>query len=193
VLYHVRKVSLGLKRKYRVLADDGTGRPGSLLGYAEKRLKVADELVLYRDRQREEVLATVRESSRGWLAALTGYEVLGAEGRLLGGFGVRWRDSWQRTTWQLDQPGFGRLVGSERSLGAARLRRLVSLGGVAGEIGAALVKYHFDFAPEDGGEAVLSIEKPKMLDDWYRILVEDDRLDPVLLFALTVTMEARQH
>jgi hypothetical protein len=37
--YHVLKVSLGLKRKYRISADDGSGKPGSSLGYAEKSSK----------------------------------------------------------------------------------------------------------------------------------------------------------
>jgi hypothetical protein len=107
-VYHVRKVSLGFKRKYRISADDGTGRPGAALGYAEKLLKVADEFTLYRDEQRIEKLVTVRESSQGWLAALTGYEASGADARLLGSFGVLVRKSVQRTTWQFDQPGLGR-------------------------------------------------------------------------------------
>lgn len=54
-----------------------------------------------------------------------------------------------------------------------------------------MIKYHFDFVGVDG-ERMLSIEKPKVLDDWYRLTVFDDALDRTLLFALVVTMEARQ-
>jgi hypothetical protein len=32
-----------------------------------------------------------------------------------------------------------------------------------------------------------------VLDDWYRLTVHDDAADRQLLFALAVTMEARQH
>lgn len=189
-IYHVRKVSLGLKRKYRIMADDGAGKPGSPLGYAEKHLKVADELTIYRDDQRAEKLVSIRESSQGWLAAFTGYEAFDREERLLGSFGVLLKKSIERTTWQLEQPGLGRFIGTERSASTARARRLVTLGGALGEIAGALMKYHFDF--ERDGAPVFSIEKPKVLDDWYKLTVRDDAIDRHLLFALAVTMEARQ-
>jgi len=119
--YHVRKTSIGLKRKYRITADDGTGRPGALLGYAEKQLKAADEIVIYRDEARGERLATVRESSAGLLASLKGYEVFDPTGSRLGSFGLLARKSAQRTTWELEQPSLGRrLTGTERSLATAR-------------------------------------------------------------------------
>ena len=190
-VYHVRKVSLGFKRKYRILADDGTGRPGALLGYAEKELKAADEFAFYADEKRAEKLVRVRESSRGWLAAITGYEAFDREERLLGSFGVLLKKSLERTTWQFEQPGLGRFIGTERSVATARARRALTLGGAAGEIAGALVKYHFDF--ERDGTVAFSIEKPKVLDDWYKLTVHDDAVSPPLLFALAVTMEARQH
>jgi len=189
-IYHVRKVSLGLKRKYRILADDGSGKPGSPLGYAEKQLKVADELAIYRDERRTEKLVSVRESSQGWLAAITGYEAFDREERLLGSFGVLMKKSIERTTWQFEQPGIGRFTGTERSVRTARARRLLAFGGAVGEIAGALVKYHFDF--ERDGKPVFSIEKPKVLDDWYKLTVHEDAIDRQLLFALAVTMEARQ-
>jgi hypothetical protein len=190
-IYHVRKVSLGFKRKYRILADDGSGNPGSPLGYAEKELKVADELAIYRDERRTEKLVSVRESSRGWLAAMTGYEAFDRAERLLGSFGVLVKKSIERTTWQFEQPGIGRLIGTERSVRTARARRLIALGGTVGEIAGALMKYDFDF--ERDGQPVFSIEKPKVLDDWYKLIVHEDAVDRQLLFALAVTMEARQH
>jgi hypothetical protein len=190
-LYHVQKVSFAFKRKYRLSADDGAGQPGTPIGYAEKRLKVADEFGLYRDGQRTEQLATVRESRQGWLASLTGYEAFGADGQLLGSFGVLPLKSVDRTTWQFDQPGLGHFTGTERSIAVARGRRLLTLGGEAGEIARALVKYHFDFARD--GEPAFSIDKPKVLADWYKLTVHDAAISPPLLFALAVTMEARQH
>jgi hypothetical protein len=190
-LYHVRKVSLGFKRKYRVLADDGRGRPGAPLGYAEKQLTVSGEIRLYHDEQRTRPLATVRESSAGWLAALAGYEAFDPAGQLLGSFGVRWAQSAQRTTWRCDQPGLGPLTGTERNVAAARLRRLLSLGGEAGQVAGALVRYHFDFTRD--GQLAFAIDKPRVLDDWYRLTVHDDAVSRPLLFALAVTMEARQH
>ena len=190
-IYHVRKISLGLKRKYRLSADDGAGRPGALLAYAEKQLKVADELVLYHDEERTARLATVRESSEGFLAGLTSYEVFDADEQPIGTFGVLVAKSVQRTTWEFEQPNLGRITGTERSLGFARLRRLVSFaGGTAGEIVNAVAKYHFDF--ERDGEAMFSIEKPKVLDDWYRLTVRSEAVNRTLLFALAITMEARQ-
>jgi hypothetical protein len=190
-IYHVRKTSVGIKRKYRISADDGAGRPGAVLGYAEKQLKVSDEIVIYRDEKRTECVAVVRESSVGFVAALTGYDVVDAAGKRRGSFGVLVKKSMDRTTWEFEQPSLGRVTGSERSLKTARLRRLISLGGgTAGEIAGAVMKYHFDFLRD--GEPMFSIEKPKVLDDWYRVTVHDDRIDRTLLFALAVTMEARQ-
>jgi hypothetical protein len=188
--YHVRKTSLGLKRKYRISADDGSGKPGKPVGYAEKQLKMSDELHIYADERRSEKLVTVRESSKGWLAALTGYEAFDHEGRLLGAFGVLPRKSVDRTTWEFEQPGLGRLIGTERSVTTARARRLLTLFDTVGEIAGALVKYHFDFTRD--GEQVFSIDKPKVFDDWYRLTVHEDAVDRQLLFALAVTMEARQ-
>ncbi len=189
-VYHVRKTSLGLKRKYLISADDGTGKPGKPLGYAEKQLKMSDELDVYGDERRGEKLVAVRESSKGWLAALTGYEAFDGEGRPLGSFGVLPKKSFDRTTWEFEQPGLGRLTGSERSTATARARRLLTLFDTVGEIVGALVKYHFDFARD--GEPMFSIDKPKVLDDWYRLTVHEDSVDRRLLFALAVTMEARQ-
>lgn len=190
-VYHVRKTSLGLKRKYRISADDGHGKPGAELGYAEKELKASDEIVIYRDDSRTEVLAEVKESSTGFLASLTGYEVFDASRNRLGAFGVLVKKSMERTTWEFEQPDLGRFTGTERSLKTARLRRMISFGGgTAGEIINAVTKYHFDFLRD--GEPMFSIEKPKVLDDWYRLTVHDDAVDRMLLFALAVTMEARQ-
>ncbi len=190
-VYHLRKVSLGFKRKYQISADDGTGKPGPPLGYAEKRLKVSDEFAVYSDEQRTTKLVSVRESSQGWLAAFTGYEAFDGQGQLLGSFGVLPLKSVDRTTWQFDQPDLGRCTGTERSARVAGARRLPGLGGAVGEIAAALVKYHFDF--ERDGQAAFSIEKPKVLDDWYKLTVHDDAVSRPLLFALAVIMEARQH
>ncbi|MFJ8825304.1 hypothetical protein ACIREE_26435 [Streptomyces sp. NPDC102467] len=189
-IHHVQKVSLGLKRKYRISADDGAGKPGEPIGYADKALKVSDELTIYRDEQRTEKSVIVRESSTGWLASMTGYEVFDREDRLLGSFGVLMKKSLERTTWQFDQPGLGRFLGTERSVRTARARRLFGLGGTVGEIAGALVKYHFDF--ERDGKTAFSIEKPKLFDDWYKLTVHEDAVDRQLLFALAVTMEARQ-
>ncbi|WP_329459947.1 hypothetical protein [Streptomyces sp. NBC_01497] len=187
--YHVRKTSLGLKRKYRICADDGNGKPGTSLGYAEKQLKMSEKLDIYADEQRGEKLVSIRESSKGWLAALTGYEAFDREGHVLGSFGVLPKKSLDRTTWEFEQPGFGRLTGTERSIATARGRRLLMLFDTVGEIAGALVKYHFDFTRD--GEPVFSIDKPKVFDDWYRLTVHEDAVDRQLLFALAVTMEAR--
>ncbi|MEU4501885.1 hypothetical protein [Streptomyces sp. NPDC024089] len=92
---------------------------------------------------------TVRESSKGRLAALTGYEAFGHEGRLLGSFGVLPEKSVDRTTWMFEQPCLGRLAGTERSVATARARRLLTLMDTVGEIAGALVKCHFDFARDD--------------------------------------------
>ncbi|MFJ9406707.1 hypothetical protein [Streptomyces sp. NPDC101393] len=155
------------------------------------KLKVSDELTIYRDEQRTEKLVSVRESSKGWLAARTGYEAFDREERPVGSFGVLTKKPLERTTtWQFDQPGLGRFIGTERSVKTARARRLLGFGGAVGEIAGALVKYHFDF--ERDGKAAFSIEKPKVLDVWYKLTVHEDGVDRHLLFALAVTMEARQ-
>lgn len=109
---------------------------------------------------------------------------------MLGSFGVLPKKSVDRTTWEFEQPGLGRLTGTERSVVTARARRLLTLFDTVEEIAGALVKYHFDFARD--GEPVFSIDKPRVFDDWYRLLVYEDDVDRQLVFALAVTMEARQ-
>jgi hypothetical protein len=152
---------------------------------------VADELAIYRDEQRTEKLVSIRESSRGWLAAMTGYEAFDRDGQLLGSFGVLLKKSAERSTWEFEQPGLGQFTGTERSAGKAWLRRLLQIGGAVGEIASALVNCDFDFTRD--GEPVFSIEKPRVLGDWYKLTVHEDAIDRQLLFALAVTMEARQH
>lgn len=162
-----------------------------MVGYAEKHLTVADEITIYRDQTRDEQLAVVRESSAGFRAALTGYEVFDAGGAALGSFRVLVKESIERTTWEFDQPGLGRLVGSERSLKTARWRRIIGFGGgTAGEIINALTKYHFDFTRD--GERMFSIEKVKVFDDWYRLTINDPVVTRLLVFAVAITMESRQ-
>ena len=190
-VYHLKKVSIGVKRKYRISADDGAGHPGELVAYAEEQLQASDKIVIYRDEERTEISATVKESGAGLIAALRAYEVFDAGEKRIGSFGVLMKKSLARTTWEYEQPGLGRLSGTERSVRTARLRRLATFGGgTAGEIANALTKYHFDFEHE--GARLFSIEKPKVFDDWYRLTVYADSVDRTLLFALAVTMEARQ-
>lgn len=86
---HVRNVSLGFKRRYRLSADDGAGRPGAPVGFAEKRLTAVDELVVFSDERRSEPVAVVRESSARFRASLTGYGVLDDAGECSGTLTVR--------------------------------------------------------------------------------------------------------
>lgn len=189
---HVRKVSLGFKRRYRLSADDGAGRPGAPVGFAEKRLTAADEVVIFSDEQRSKRVAVIRESSAGFRASLTGYEALDDAGECIGTFAVLPMKSVQRSTWEFEQPPLPRMTGTERSLSTARVRRLIGvLGDAAGKIVNALIRYHFDFVGEDG-ETRFSIEKPRVLDDWYRITSHDPAIDRRLLFALALVMESRQ-
>lgn len=189
-VYHVKKISLGLKRKYLLSADDGSGRPGESLGYAEKQLTIADRLEIFQDRSRQVRVATVQESKDGLVAALVGYDVVDEAGVRMGSFRSVPSKSIDRTTWDFEQTGLGRLRGRERSGRTAAGRRAVGLvSGFAGQFVNALAKYHFDF--ERDGELMFSIEKPKVFDDWYRLTVRSDRLEPMLLFGLVMTMEFR--
>jgi len=184
-IYHLRKVSLGLKRKYRV-----TDEAGNPLCYAEKQLAVADRIELYQDDSRQVPLATVQESKAGLMAGLTGYQVIDPAGHQLGSFRSLPTKSVARTTWEFEQPGLGAIRGTERSTRTAVGRRLVGLvNGVAGQFVNAMAKYHLDF--ERAGEPMFSIEKPKVLDDWYRLTVHSPELAPIALFALVITMESR--
>jgi len=59
---HVRKVSVGLKRTYRISAGDGTGRGGELLGMprtAQSRRRIR----LFRDEQCTQLVATVHDDA----------------------------------------------------------------------------------------------------------------------------------
>ena len=108
----------------------------------------------------------------------------------VGSFGVLPKKSCDRTTWECEQPGLGRLTGTERSVATARARRLLTPFDTVGEMAGALARSHFGFARE--GEPVFSIDKPKVFDDWYRLSVHEEAVDRQLLFAPAVTMEARQ-
>jgi len=73
---HVRKVSVGLKRTYRISAGDGTGRRGELLGtprtaQSRRRIRPVPRRAVHaacrdRPRRRDRHHAAVRAGGRGW-------------------------------------------------------------------------------------------------------------------------------
>ncbi|GAA4550904.1 hypothetical protein [Amycolatopsis samaneae] len=184
--YYLAKTSLGLKRKYELSADDGSGKPGELLGYAEKQLKLSEEVVLYRDKTKNEPLARLREKADVSQFSGDGFDVVDAQGELLGSVTRDLRASLRRPTWQVEQPGLGAMVGVQRGKPTAA-RSMAGLVGMVADVVNPVSKRAFDFTLND--KQMFSISKVKRLDDLYLIKLDDPAVDRTLVFVASVALE----
>ncbi|GAB2660256.1 hypothetical protein GCM10027271_18720 [Saccharopolyspora gloriosae] len=187
-VFHMRQRMTLMVNRYEIRADDGQGGEGELVAFAQqKRVAFKEQVTLYTDSDKSEVLAGFR--ARKALDLASGYDVTDAAGAPIGLFRKDFRKSLTRSTWHLEQPGRPVCTGHERSKPIAVLRRLWEFIPLLENI-PFFFPYHFDFAVD--GENAVSVERKVSLRDRYVIKIEDERLDRRLVFAQAIALDALQ-
>jgi uncharacterized protein YxjI len=178
---HVRQKITLMQNRYVVLVGMPDGSDGPQVAFAEqKRLTLKEQVTLYTDESKQQVLAGFK--ARKVIDLASGYDVVDHAGAPIGGFRKDFKQSLLRSTWHLEQPGLPPAVGRERSQLVAILRRFVEQ--------LSWLPYHFDFTID--GTPVLSIEKKWGLRDRYVVDVLDPNLDRRLAIAMAVAVDALQ-
>jgi uncharacterized protein YxjI len=166
--------------RYEVRALDAGGSPGPVVAFAQqKRMAFKEQVTLYTDETRRQVLAGFKARSIMDLSAT--YDVTDAAGAPIGLFRKDFARSLLRSTWHLEQPSLGTATGEERSLVVALLRRFAELD---------FWPYHFDFVRE--GTPSFSVAKKWGIRDTYVVSIADAQLDRRLVIAMAVALDALQ-
>lgn len=178
---HVRQKITLMQNRYVVHAGLPDGTDGPVVAFAEqKRLALKEQVTLYADESKAQVLAGFK--ARKVIDLASGYDVVDGTGAPIGSFRKDFRASLLRSTWHVEQPGLPPAVGQERSQLVAILRRFVEQ--------LSWLPYHFDFAIN--GHPVFSVQKRWGLRDRYIVDVPDPNLDRRLVIAMAVAVDALQ-
>ena len=168
----------------RALRD---GTPGELFAMAQqKRMALRESVTFYADEGRRQPVFGFRADRKLDVGAT--YAVTDGSGRMIGSFRKDFARSLLRSTWHLDQPGMGSLVGRERNVAVAVLRRVWEFIPFLNAI-PFVWPLHFDFTAANG-TPVLSVERGVSLRDRYVVTVHSPALDRRLAAAVAVGLDA---
>jgi uncharacterized protein YxjI len=182
-----QKLTLMVNR-YEIRSVSGDGQPGHLLAVAQqKRAAFKEQVTFYQDESRSLPLFSFKARQRLDLGAT--YDVLDANGQLLGSFRKDFGKSLLRSTWHLKASGL-KVTGSERSLGVAIGRRIWEATPLGDAIPSPF-RFHFDFV-DSNGEVVMTSERGRSLRDRYLIGLPGARLDGRVAAAMAVALDALQ-
>ena len=175
----VRQRLTMMVNRYDVTVADQSGRPaGPPVAFAQqKRLALREQVTIYTDESAREVLCSFR--ARQVFDVGASYDVLDGAGAPLGGFRKDFARSLLRSTFHLEQPGAPAVVGQERHLVTALLRRAVD---------SLPLPVHFEFAA--GGAPVMSVSRAFSLRDAYQVEIAAPWLDRRLAIALAIGLDA---
>ena len=167
--------------QYEIHAVSPDGQEAGLLAFAQqKRMAFKEQVTLYTDDKKQTPVFGFKARQRIDLGAT--YDVTDAAGASIGLFRKSFKESLIRSTWRLEQPGFGEMVGRETNQLVAILRRFVE--------SLSWLPYHFDFVLD--GRAVFSVVKKWGLRDRYVVTIHDPRVDRRLVAAMSVALDALQ-
>jgi uncharacterized protein YxjI len=185
---HVHQKVTFMTNRYEVFVDNA-GEPGELVGYAEqKKFKIKERITIYTDSSKSQVLFEF--NARKALDLGSGYDVTDAQGKPIGLFRKDFAKSLLRSTWHLEQPGWGKTTGAERNKWFAGFRRLWQWIPIVGEAPFPM-RYHFDFTTENGAP-VFSVDKKTWIRDHYLVQIQDPGVDRRLVIAQAVALDALQ-
>ncbi|MEV0953159.1 hypothetical protein [Promicromonospora sp. NPDC050249] len=166
--------------QYEVHGARPDGSEGELYAFAQqKRMAFREQVTLYTDDTKREPVLGFKARQMMDLGAT--YDVVDGGGNPVGSFRKDFAKSLLRTTWHVEQPGFGTATGSERSMAVAIIRRLVE---------AAWLPYHFDFLVD--GRPAFTVEKKWGLRDRYVVSIQDPNIDRRLVTAMAIGLDALQ-
>ncbi|GID25978.1 hypothetical protein [Paractinoplanes brasiliensis] len=167
--------------QYEIHAVAPDGSEAGLLAFAQqKRMAFKEQVTLYTDDTKQVPVLGFKARQRLDLGAT--YDVTDAAGAPIGLFRKNFKASLLRSTWHLEQPGFGEMVGQETNQVVAILRRFIE--------SLSWLPYHFDFVLD--GRPVFSVVKKWGLRDRYIVTIHDPRVDRRLVAAMSVALDALQ-
>ncbi|RAK33219.1 hypothetical protein B0I29_112251 [Actinoplanes lutulentus] len=167
--------------QYEIHASSPDGQEAGLLAFAQqKRLAFKEQVTLYTDDTKQQPLLGFKARQRIDLGAT--YDVTDAAGQPIGLFKKSFAASLLRSTWVLEQPGYGEMTGQERSMFVAILRRFVD--------SLSWLPYHFDFTI--GERPGFSVVRKWGLRDRFHVTITDPNLDRRLVVAMAVALDALQ-
>ena len=167
--------------QYEVHAVAADGSEAGVLAFAQqKRMAFKEQVTLYTDDTKATPVLGFK--ARQVLDLGATYDVTDAAGSPIGLFRKNFKESLLRTTWHLEQPGYGEMVGRESNLTVAIVRRLVD--------SLSWLPYHFEFVM--AGRPAFSVVKKWGLRDRYVVTIHDPQLDRRLVAAMSVALDALQ-
>ncbi|MFF5081152.1 hypothetical protein ACFY36_29220 [Actinoplanes sp. NPDC000266] len=167
--------------QYEIHAVTPDGQEAGMLAFAQqKRMAFKEQVTLYTDDTKTTPVLGFKARQVIDLGAT--YDVVDANGAPIGLFRKNFKESLIRSTWHLEQPGFGDMVGRETNAWVAVLRRFVE--------SLSWLPYHFDFVIAD--RPVFSVVKKWGLRDKYVVTIHDPRVDRRLVAAMSVALDALQ-
>jgi uncharacterized protein YxjI len=167
--------------QYEVHAVSPTGDEAGILAFAQqKRLTFKEQVTLYTDDTKQYPVLGFKARQVIDLGAT--YDVFDANGQPIGLFRKNFAASLLRSSWVVEQPGYGEIAGQERNAWVAVLRRFVDY--------LSWLPYHFDFTIQ--GRPAFSVVRKWGLRDTYQVSIHDQYLDRRLVVAMAVALDALQ-
>lgn len=167
--------------QYEVHAVAPDGTEAGILAFAQqKRMAFKEQVTLYADETKRTPVLGFKARKVMDLGAT--YDITDSTGTAIGLFRKNFKESLLRSTWHLEQPGYGEMIGRETNLTVAVLRRLVE--------SLSWLPYHFEFVLRD--RPAFSVVKKWGLRDKYVVTVHDPQLDRRLVTAMAVALDALQ-
>ncbi|MEU5549244.1 hypothetical protein ABZ738_05700 [Micromonospora sp. NPDC047793] len=179
--FHIRQRLRFMVNQYEVHSVAPDGSEGGLLAFAQqKRLAFKEQVTIYTDDSKQQPLLGFKARQRLDLGAT--YDVTDHAGTPIGLFRKDFAQSLLRSTWHVEQAGLPNIVGQERSMPVAVLRRFAE--------SLSWLPYHFDFVA--GGQPVFSVVKKWGLRDRYVVEIHHPQIDRRLVIAMAVALDALQ-
>ncbi|MBM2617829.1 hypothetical protein JIG36_19925 [Actinoplanes sp. LDG1-06] len=167
--------------QYEIHAAAPDGSEAGILAFAQqKRMAFKEQVTLYTDDTKTTPVLGFKARQVIDLGAT--YDIVDAGGAPIGLFRKNFKESLIRSTWHLEQPGFGEMIGRETNVWVAVLRRFVEA--------LSWLPYHFDFVL--GDRPVFSVVKKWGLRDRYVVTIHDPNVDRRLVAAMSVALDALQ-
>lgn len=167
--------------QYEIHAAGPNGEEAGVLAFAQqKRMAFKEQVTLYTDDTKQTPLLGFKARQAIDLGAT--YDVTDAHGQPIGLFRKQFAASLLRSTWTLEQPGYGELTGQERNAWVAILRRFVD--------SLSWLPYHFDFTIN--ARPAFSVVRKWGLRDRFHVTIHDPNLDRRLVVAMAVALDALQ-
>jgi uncharacterized protein YxjI len=167
--------------QYEIHAVGADGAEAGVVAFAQqKRMAFKEQVTLYSDDTKTTPVFGFKARQRLDLAAT--YDITDAAGSPIGLFRKNFKESLLRSTWHLEQPGYGEMIGRETNLTVAILRRFVD--------SLSWLPYHFEFLLN--GRPAFSVVKKWGLRDKYVVTIHDPQLDRRLVAAMSVALDALQ-